>query len=263
MAAASRLVYGTDDDHEYQVPCGRQPALPSEPQAAADLANGQHYEAFCKTMDHPGWEPISYEDPEQAKGGDLRLLTKEVDWSIHFIKATFTVAQGSPKDVMDLVASEQLDTRKRFSKDISELEYLLKLPDNSTVARVTYWVPPPLASREMIFLQGRKETSDTIEVWGCSVTDDRWPDEGSFGKKVRAKCFWGWRAVQVGNGCLVSYFSCSDPAGGIPNVFFRWAKTAVSGELMALRTVLRGDKPTFDGSEQDAIMEEYKQQTGQ
>eukprot|EP01062_Namystynia_karyoxenos_P007267 TRINITY_DN12553_c0_g1_i1.p2 TRINITY_DN12553_c0_g1~~TRINITY_DN12553_c0_g1_i1.p2 ORF type:complete len:320 (+),score=98.21 TRINITY_DN12553_c0_g1_i1:123-962(+) len=242
--ALSRAAYGTDDDHEYQVPCGRPPVLPREPAEAQRLADEQFYRAFLGVMDDPRWDLVQWDDPEKAKGGDLRLWSKPQDWSFHFIKATLTIPNVRPKDVIDLVASEDLATRRRFSADLTELDYLERLPGGATVTRVTYYVPPPIAPRQMLFLNSAKESPDgTMEVWGSSVVDERWAEGGAFSKEVRARCFWGWRARPVGDGdaCLVSYFSSSDPAGGLPNFIFSFAKMAVSKELTALRAVLRGE----------------------
>jgi len=139
-----------------------------------------------------------------------------------------------------------LETRQTFSQDIATLEILQEFKDGVQLSRVSYKVPPPLGNREFIFLSGsKKHDNGTIEVWGCSVDDPRYPEGGAFADSVRARCFWGWRASPGSDGSddtEVSYFSSSDPSGGIPNFFFRYAKTAVSTELINLRTVLKGGK---------------------
>eukprot|EP00756_Hemistasia_phaeocysticola_P002573 Hpha_TRINITY_DN11760_c0_g1::TRINITY_DN11760_c0_g1_i1::g.31694::m.31694 len=261
--AASYMVYGTDESHEYQVPCGRLQNVPVDPKEAAALANGAFYNSFKEVMDDAKWSLLQWEDPEKAKGGDLKLWSKPQDWAFHFIKATFCMQGAKAEDVVALVAAEQLETRQRFSRDIKELTYLERYPDGSSLARVTYYVPPPVAHRQMIFLQGQKKHEDgTIEVWGCSVNDERHPEGGAFAELVRARCFWGWRVRPVGDdACMVSYFSSSDPAGGVPNFFFRYAKTAVSSELINLRHVLKGEAVDNSLAEAETakIMAEYKE----
>jgi len=88
--AVGAMVYGTDESHEYQVPCGRMKTVPEIDDEKIKLVNGDFYKAYLAVMDDKRWEPVQWEDPEKEKGGDLKLLTKEQDWNFHFIKATFT-----------------------------------------------------------------------------------------------------------------------------------------------------------------------------
>jgi hypothetical protein len=238
LKAVGNAAYGlvSSDELPLSVPCGYPPVEPKTTEEKLQLTE-QHYQAFLKTLDAPEWSLVSWNDPDASEGGDIRLWTKPQEGRYHYLKATFSLTNVTPKQVYDLVASDQLATRKRFSADIEDLECAERVSPNTQVFRVRYWAPPPVAARDFCFLQSEKTQPDgSIEVYGCSIASDKVPEKDY----VRGMSFWGWRLMAVGSSTLVTYFNCSDPRGWTPGFLFSWLKTAAGKELVSLRRCLYG-----------------------
>jgi len=210
----------------------KQPATPAERIA---LSHGHNYNEFIRIIDDAEWGLIPFTDPD---GGDIKLWTRPKEVTHHFMKATFLSLNKTPAEVAALVASESLADRQRFSPNMEALDYLVKDDDKTCVTYTKFWAPPPIAARDFVFLQGRKELSDgTIEIWGCSVGYESKSEDAGL---VRGASFWGWRLRPAMEHVMVTYFNVSDPRGWTPSFIFAWLKTQVSSDLVAIRDILSG-----------------------
>jgi hypothetical protein len=202
-----------------------------------DWCHGDLYNEYIRIVDGPEWSAVAFSDPEAAEGGDIQLYSRTQEVTHHFMKATFTLKSSSAAKVIDLVASESLAVRQKFGPNMEHLDYFDKPDDKTSLLYTKFWAPPPTAGRDFIFVQGKKHHDDgSVEVWGCSVHDDRFP-ESSY---VRGASFWGWRVSPRPDGCFLTYFNASDPRGWCPSWIFSFIKTQVSKDLLAIRSLLSG-----------------------
>jgi hypothetical protein len=252
--------YGTT---EVNLPSAYPFQNPATPADRIALCHTVLYPEFLRVLDAPEWGLIDFTDPEAKEGGDLKLWTKPKEGTHHFIKATFMIQNVTPQRVAALVASESIEDRQKFGPNM-EVVNVFEKPDANTLMLYTkFWAPPPIASRDFVFLQGSKLHADgTLEIWGCSIAHEQYPEAGF----VRGASFWGWRLRPVMDHVMTTYFNVSDPRGWCPSFIFSWLKTQVSSDLLAIRAILLGksvkvEKITVAGcgvSEEEVRNEEAK-----
>eukprot|EP00759_Apiculatamorpha_spiralis_P040501 PhF_6_TR39055/c0_g1_i1/m.58447 len=210
---------------------------PKSKEEKIDLCQNTHYQEFIRVMDGSEWGLVDFTDPEAKEGGDIKLWTRPQDGTHHFIKATFIVQNVAPAKAAALVASESVEERQKFGPNMEVVNFFEKVDDNTKFLYTKFWAPPPIAARDFVFLQGTKHFPDgTIEIWGCSVTNPTFPEEGY----VRGASFWGWRFRPLLDHVQTTYFNVSDPRGWCPSFIFSYLKTQVVSDLVAIRAVLTG-----------------------
>lgn len=210
--------------------------------AASKMLDAQHSQ-FTALLHDGQWAPIeSYTDPE---GGDLKLFTRPQIGTYHCLKAVFTLKGVTPQQFIDLVGSAKLAQRQKFSADCTEIKSVDQPTPMSDLVYAQYWAPPPVASRDFLFLVGRRENADdSWDLWGCSVSHPDYPEVG--GMTVRGATLWGWHLHQIGDTLLVSYSNCFDPRGWTPSFLLAWLKTTAAKEFCAIRAVLLGKEANVD-----------------
>jgi len=202
----------------------------------------KHHAQFCQYQEDKEWGLIDgFKDPD---GGDMHMWTRPAYQTYQCVKATFSIPDTKPAKVVDLLYSADMKVRGAYSADCTALNLIDEPTAMSSIITTTYWAPPPVASRDFVFLVGKREHEDgTMDLWGCSVQHADAPETYSI---VRGASLWGWRLTPVGDHCLASYTNCFDPRGWTPTWVLSWMKTTCAKELAAVRAVCTGQKVNLE-----------------
>jgi len=199
-----------------------------------------NYAAVIEILNSPLWEIVNYTDPEAAEGGDLYLFGRPRIGAFNFAKATMSLLNCTPQNIIDIIHSESFDDRMKYSADMVKFEVIAKPTKNSQIQHCEYWAPPPVAGRDFCFLVSHHvDEEGTVYVVGCSVDYSECPKS----KKrniVRGSALWGWQMIPIGPNTLVSYVSTMNPRGWTPAFVIGWLKTEIAKELVGCRSLLYG-----------------------
>lgn len=214
----------------------------------AALEAGAVDPANCRAVWNPAgmeWSPVDYKDPD--RDGDFQLMTKKHVGPFNFAKATMTYRGCTPDEIISVMHSDEFETRKRFSADLSVFKILARPTPSTNIQYHEYNAPAPVSSRHLIYLFERRYVpeEDTHYVYGCSI--DYPPYDKSIGKNtIRAIALWGWSFCQVGDDTLTCYTSCMNPNGWAPTFIVGWMKGEIGKELTMLRHIICGMKRDGD-----------------
>lgn len=198
-----------------------------------------------REMMNENWQIVDFQDPDE--GGDLVLYTKPHVGPFNFARATISLHDCPIEKVVQVMHSELLEDRKRCSADLTGFEILGKPTPKSNIQHVTYWAPPPVASRDFCFLVGRTDDDEegTTYIYGCSVDYAGCPKAGGL-RTVRGSCMWMWELTSLGSHTLATYVSCLNPRGWTPTFVVGWLKTEIAKELLNARRLLYGIEFTVE-----------------
>nr|CCC93476.1 conserved hypothetical protein [Trypanosoma congolense IL3000] len=207
-------------------------------QGILDSAFSATTDMFENNREHQ-WELVDYVDPEE--GGDLHLFTRPHVGPFNFVKATLSFVGVSPQNVLDTMHGSDVESRKKYSANLSHFEVLANPKQVCAIELHKYWAPPPIAGREFVFLTEKKyvESENMYYVYGCSI--DYTPMKETSKGFVRAACLWAWKLMPVGDNTMATYVSCMNPCGWTPTFIFGWLKSEIGKELVACRRVLYGE----------------------
>lgn len=209
---------------------------------------------LLKNNDDHKWQIVDFQDPDRAKGGDLHLFTRPHMGPFNFAKATMSLQNCTPEQVMDIMFSDKFAQRQRYSADLVRFDVLAQVPgfDKVSVQVLEYWVPKPGAHRDFVYLVDKKydEEEDSYYVYGCSI--DYTPEEKN-PKTVRGSCLWAWELTPIGGNTLATYASVMNPRGWTPTFVIGWLKTEIAKELVSARRLLYGEEVKLERTSFEAI----------
>lgn len=214
--------------------------------ATAEKISEETYLACQAMMHDPKWSMLSYVDPDQAEGGDIKLFSRPAIGLFHFIKGSFSIRDTTVQKCMSVMHADNLPERQKFSAEIIGYEKIGRVNPNIHIEFLTYWAPPPVAGRDFCFLVTRKEVDGSTWIYGSSVDYKQCPKTAAY---VRSSSMWCWQLTQVGEHVLLQYYNCFNPRGWAPRFIISWLKSSVANELRAARAVVNGKDFTVSKTE--------------
>ncbi|KAK7196653.1 hypothetical protein NESM_000604300 [Novymonas esmeraldas] len=226
---------------------------------------------------HKSFKAVDFTD----RGGDIRLFTRPHVGSYNFARATLTLEDVSPAQVLTHMHAQNLKERNRYSNNLYQYDIIARNPemplhligkDNDHLEELCargirdwhveynrYSAPPPVAARDFIYLVEKRYVPEhkAYYVYGTSVD---YRDTAGVNieqdKCVRGAVMFGWRFQVIGHTTHCTYVSCMSPNGWAPTFIVGWMKTEIAKEFQNARQLLYKDVPrtrAADGTTSDAL----------
>ncbi|KAG5493797.1 hypothetical protein JKF63_01629 [Porcisia hertigi] len=217
------------------------------------------HSALSDTKVRKGFKQVDFTD----RDGDIRLFTRPHVGSYNFARATFTLDDVTPAQVLTLMHAQNLNERKCYSNSIDQYDIITRNPklpvqyignDNDHLEELChmgirdwhieynrYSAPPPVAARDFIYLVEKRYVPEQqcYYIYGTSV---EYPDVKNVithkEKCVRGAVLFGWRFQMVGRKTYCTYVSCMSPNGWAPTFLVGWMKTEIAKEFQCARRLL-------------------------
>lgn len=213
---------------------------------------------------HRSFKAVDFTD----RGGDIRLFTRPHVGSYNFARATLTLDDVTPQQILSFMHAQDLKERNRYSNNLYQYDIMTRNPDlpaqyigndNDHLEELCrmgirdwhveynrYSAPPPVAARDFIYLVEKRYVPEQkcYYIYGTSV-DFRDTSNVAIEKDkcVRGAVMFGWRFQQVGRKTFCTYVSCMSPNGWAPTFIVGWMKTEIAKEFQNARRLLYLDVP--------------------
>jgi len=185
-----------------------------------------------------GWEEVGF--TEMGLPSDIKVFSKsEPNSSIECTKG-IAILPGSPKDVLALVTTTDLQNRKQWDKDLVDIKLIERIDDKLAVYWAAYNAPFPVKNRDFVILISIEAQDDGSYIaFATSINYSAVKENPSYVRAVNVTSATVIRPVEGNpNQSKVIRMNQVDPKGMIPYMIVNAGKTRPALVIQEMRRIL-------------------------